>query len=160
MNRLQLTHPSELLFPLLVRGTAAGILVAAICVTALELPGPAGYATITFMYGLPFGALHGLLVAGGVYAVLAFRHHRSSAGVMQRLVPTATATAALLCIPAGILVALLIGAENAAYLLPAAALDASAAAVTASCTQSAIRAVEKKLNAGRPEPSPGRLARA
>lgn len=160
MNRLHLTHPSELPLPLLMRGTVAGILVATICVVALELPGPAGYTVITFMYGLLFGALHGLLVAGGVYAVLAFRHHRSSAGVMQRLVPTATATAALLCIPAGILMALLIGAENAAYLLPAAALDASAAAVTASCTQSAIRAVEKKLNAGRPEPSPGRLARA
>ncbi|WP_434922436.1 hypothetical protein ACR9WD_16145 [Glutamicibacter sp. PAEs-4] len=55
--------------------------------------------------------------------------------------------------------ALLIGAENAAYLLPAAALVALAAAVAAWCTQSAIRAAEKKLNAGHPEPIPGRLAR-
>lgn len=159
MNRLHLTHPSELLLPLLVRGTAAGILVATVCVAAPELPGPAGYAIITFMYGLPFGALHGMLVAGGVYAMLAFRHHRSSAGVMQRLLPTATATAALLCIPAGILMALLIGAEDAAYLLPTAALVALAAAVAAWCTQSAIRAAEKKLNAGRPQPIPSLPAR-
>lgn len=159
MNRLHLTHPSELLFPLLVRGTAAGIMVAAICIAALELREHAGYALITFMYGLPFGALYGLLVAGGVYALLAFRHHRSSEGVMQRLVPTATATAALICIPAGILMALLIGAEDAAYLLPAAALVALAAAVAAWCTQSAMRTTEKKLNAGRPETIPGRLAR-
>ncbi|MGX1750110.1 hypothetical protein [Glutamicibacter protophormiae] len=159
MNRLRLMHPSELLFPLLARGTAAGLAVAALCIAVLTLIENDGYAVISILYGVPFGALYGLLVAGGVYAVLAFRHRRRPDGVMQRLVPTAAAAAAVLCLPAGILVAGLVGWEGAGFLLPAVALVALGAAVAAWRTQSALRATEQRLNAGRPEPFPSGTAR-
>lgn len=81
MTRLRLTHPSELLFALLTRGTVAGVAVAVLCIVILELR---EYTVITFLYGVPFGALYGLLVAGGVYAVLAFGHRRRPEGVMRR----------------------------------------------------------------------------
>lgn len=149
-------HPSELLFPLLIRGTAAGVAVVVLCIVILELR---EYTVITILYGAPFGALYGLLVAGGVYAVLTFRHRRRPEGVMKRLIPTAAATAALLCIPAGLMATGLAGWEGAGYLLPAAALVALGAVVAAWCTQRAIRATEQKLNAGRPEPIPSRPAR-
>lgn len=156
MTRLRLTHPSELLFALLTRGTVAGVAVAVLCIVILELR---EYTVITFLYGVPFGALYGLLVAGGVYAVLAFGHRRRPEGVMQRLVPTAAATAAVLCIPAGLMTTGLAGWEGAGYLLPAAALVALGSAVAAWCMQRAIRATGQKLNAGRPDPAPPRPAR-
>lgn len=51
MTRLRLTHPSELLFALLTRGTVAGVAVAVLCIVILELR---EYTVITFLYGVPF----------------------------------------------------------------------------------------------------------